>query len=317
MADSTPSHVQEKTFSSFNKAQGANYHQARRDYHPTLYKILLDHHKSTGGGFNSILDIGCGPGTAVRTLAAHFDHAIGLDPSDGMIETARSLGGVTKAGAEIRFEISNADNLGTELPNPVQDASVDLIVAATCAHWFDMSAFWPRAAQVLRPGGTVAIWCSSSLKPHPDTPNAERITQALEEFQAGLEEYYLPGNRITRDLLRTLGLPWTIPNPVETFEEASFRRQEWGTDEKSLPTDEYYNIRQDLSLASVEMVLGTASPVIRWREAHPEKAGTKEDVVKIVLNKIEKALRDAGVEFGKELVKGGVMGVLLLVKKKA
>jgi hypothetical protein len=26
------------------------------------------------------------------------------------------------------------------------------------AHWFDMSKFWAQAAQLLRPGGTVAIW---------------------------------------------------------------------------------------------------------------------------------------------------------------
>lgn len=26
------------------------------------------------------------------------------------------------------------------------------------AHWFDMPKFWAAAADVLRPGGTVALW---------------------------------------------------------------------------------------------------------------------------------------------------------------
>jgi hypothetical protein len=93
---------------------------------------------------------------AVRDLALHFVHAIGIDPSAGMITTARSLGGVSSSNDPIRFEISSAEDLGPELNPPVQSNTVDLIVAATAAHWFDMPKFWHRAAQVLKPGGTLA-----------------------------------------------------------------------------------------------------------------------------------------------------------------
>src|SRR5215470_13906762 len=95
----------EKTFSSYNHEQGKAYAEIRRDYHPSLYQAVINHHTSTGGQLDTLLDIGCGPGTAAQTLAPRFAHAIGLDPSEGMITTARSLGGATSTSEPIRFEV--------------------------------------------------------------------------------------------------------------------------------------------------------------------------------------------------------------------
>ena len=64
-------------------------------------------------------------------------------------------------------------------------------------------------------------------------------------------------------------------------------------------------------------MLGTASPVTRWREAHPEAVGTEQDVLRIMRRKLEKILHDSGVEEGAELVHGDMEGALLLVRKKA
>lgn len=36
--------------------------------------------------------------------------------------------------------------------------SVDLIVSAQAAHWFDYGTLWPELARVLKPGGSVAFW---------------------------------------------------------------------------------------------------------------------------------------------------------------
>jgi ubiquinone/menaquinone biosynthesis C-methylase UbiE len=124
----------EKTFKSFTKDQGDNYAQYRRGYHPDLYKRIINHHTSTGGELNTILDVGCGPGTASRALAPQFAHAIGIDPSEGMINTARSLAGASSTSEPIRFEISTAEDLGSHLSPPVEDSSVDLITASTAAH---------------------------------------------------------------------------------------------------------------------------------------------------------------------------------------
>src|SRR6187402_1485133 len=170
----------EKTFSSYTQEQGAAYAQNRRGYHPNLYKTILDRHTSTGGQLETVLDVGCGPGIAVRALAQHFTHAIGLDPSEGMIKNARLLAGTSSTSEPIRFEISTAEDLGWHLSPPVEDSSIDLITASTAAHWFDMARFWPRASRVLKPGGTVAIWTTGSIRMHSSVPNAEAIQAAID-----------------------------------------------------------------------------------------------------------------------------------------
>jgi len=155
VADRAPpaSFSQEKTFSTYNAAQGEAYAQIRPDYSPKVYQTILEHHSSTGGELNTLLDVGCGPGTATRTLAPNFTHAIGIDPAEGMITTARNL--IPPSQSNIRYEISTCEELGANLMPPIADASVDLITIANAAHWFDMPRFWAAASRVLKPGGNV------------------------------------------------------------------------------------------------------------------------------------------------------------------
>jgi SAM-dependent methyltransferase len=323
-----PQVQQEKTFRAFTPAQSTNYAQNRRDYHPRLYSALLSHHQSTGGRLTTLLDVGCGPGTAVRTLAPYFTRAVGVDPSEGMIATARELGGVSGSGEEIRFVLGAIDGVDSasesgsgpgEVIERVPDASVDLIIAATAAHWFDMERFWPRAARLLRPGGTVALWCSGGMIVDASrTPNGEAIQAAVDRVEQDVDEYLLPGNRIARGLYADLVLPWMLPTPVEEFEKESFVRKEWNVGEGNEPIDEFYNTdKQPVGVGMLVAVLGTTSPVIRWREANPDKVGTASDPLKVMRTEIEKLLQEAGVEPGAAVITGGVGGVLLMVKKKA
>jgi SAM-dependent methyltransferase len=308
----------ETTFRSFSHQQGANYAQLRHNYHPRLYEILIDRHTSTGGQLNTILDVGCGPGIAVRTLAPRFAHAIGLDPSEGMISTAQSLGGDSSNSEPIRFDISTAEELGSNLTPPFPDGSVDLIIAATAAHWFDMSAFWPRAAEVLKPGGSVALWTSGPISVDPSMPYRAALQAAIDSHEKLLEDYMTPGNRLAHHLYVDLSLPWTLATPVTAFDKATLLRKEWGTGGDSEPGDQFLAERRGpVNLDVLEMALGTASPVVRWREAHPDAVGTERDVARIMRRQIERVLHEAGVEVGKEELKGGVSGVLLMVKKKA
>lgn len=66
-----------------------------------------------------------------------------------------------------------------------------------------------------------------------------------------------------------------------------------------------------LTLKHVEMGLSTASPVNRWREAHPELVGTEKDIVKVLVAQLKEAMGDA------ESVVTGNGWALLLVKKAA
>ncbi|KAK5651595.1 hypothetical protein OQA88_11868 [Cercophora sp. LCS_1] len=298
---------QESTFRTFTPSQGANYAQHRLTYHQDVYDAILHHHTSTGGNLSTLVDIGCGPGLVTRDLAPHFTSAIGLDASEGMITTAQSL----STDPAISFHVSSAEDL-----TPVTNGSVDLITSANAAHWFDMSRFWRRAAEVLKPGGTVALWAGGSLKVDKGMVNAQRIQSVIDSLNERLDEYMAPGNRLVRGLYKDLKMPWDLEQRVDEFGQDGFVRTEWGTDQGSRPWDRFYVSKGEMGLDAFEMVLGTMSPVVRWREANPQLAGTEDDVVRIVRRDIEQCLRDGGVEEGKEVLKGGVSGVLLLVKRK-
>lgn len=151
------------------------------------------------------------------------------------------------------------------------------------------------------------------------------MNASLREIEAAeLLPYYEPGNRLARDLYVDLPLPWTVSPPVEdAFPKSLFKRKTFGLDadeaEGQIEGEELHGGPADqwLDMDTVEKMFATVSPVARWREAHPDKVGTEEDVVKKIRNSMEKGLREVGVEKGKERVRAGGDGVLLMLKKRA
>lgn len=304
--------VKEETFRSYNPDQGKLYAQNRRDYHPSVYQFVLDQHTSTGGRLDLLLDVGCGPGMAARALGPNFATVYGLDPSEGMITTARTLeGGTTSKSQPINFEISSAEELGTNLSPPIQDGGVDLITASNAAHWFDMPNFWRKAAQVLKPGGSVALWTSGRPSVDPSMPNASKLQAAMDRFRSEqLGPYNTPGNVLAGDGYINLPLPWTMDPAALEFDESSFVRKEWD------PASPFHTDRLDVDLDGFEKMFSTGSAVTRWRQAHPGDVGTERDILKMVRREVERLLHEAGVKPGEEKLKGAAAGVVLIVKKK-
>ena len=221
-----------------------------------------------------------------------------------MIATARSK------SDDIRFEVSTAEELGANLDPPIQDGSIDLITAANAAHWFDMSSFWPAAAYVLRPGGSVAIWTSGRIYAHPDMPNAAAIQEAIDRNrEQHLEDYREPGNVIVQNSYRDLLMPWDMEPPVPEFGQSGFWRKDWPAGEP------FYVGEGEMDLDRFEKVMGSGSSVTRWRQAHPDAAGTEQDVVRMLRRDMERLLHEAGVEKGEETLRGAMQGVVLMFKK--
>ncbi|KAJ5278739.1 hypothetical protein N7478_004111 [Penicillium angulare] len=302
-------HVQEKTFSAYNEAQGENYSKFRPEYHPNVYENIVNHHTSTGGTFDTLIDIGCGPGTATHALAPKFTQVFGLDPSPGMISVARAQS-ANKPTSNVRFEVSTAEDLGRNLSPPIEENSVDLIISANAVHWFDMPRFWATAARVLKPKGTVALWSPGRPLMSSSTPNASKIEAAIEEWETEyLAPFLEPGNIIVRNAYVDLVLPWMADEPVTAFEEGSFIRKDWGVDE------DFFAVRPVVGMEQLEKMIAVGSPVTRWREANPDAVGTEKDAVRVIRRRIEELLHEAGVEKGKEVLKGSPRGVLLMIKK--
>ncbi|XP_062311790.1 putative methyltransferase DDB_G0268948 [Osmerus eperlanus] len=93
------------------------------------------------------VDLGCGTGQNSRLLAPHFQEVVGIDVSESQLEEARAVSGYPN----ITYRKGTAE----ELPFP--DSSVDLLTAASAAHWFDQARFLVEAARVLKPGGCMAL----------------------------------------------------------------------------------------------------------------------------------------------------------------
>jgi ubiquinone/menaquinone biosynthesis C-methylase UbiE len=118
------------TFRKYTPEQAQAYAAGRgRGYGAALLQVIFQHHSDTGGEFNTLADIGCGPGNATCDLALDFDHAFGLDPGSEMINAARSKNYKTKSGEDVVFRVAGAEEISTV--GGLEPASIDMITAAT------------------------------------------------------------------------------------------------------------------------------------------------------------------------------------------
>jgi SAM-dependent methyltransferase len=95
------------------------------------------------------LDLGTGAGTVARGLALRGLDVTGVDPSPALMAQARRL------DAAARARVAYREGRAEALAEP--DASVDLVTAGQCWHWFDRPAAAAEARRVLRPGGRIVI----------------------------------------------------------------------------------------------------------------------------------------------------------------
>jgi ubiquinone/menaquinone biosynthesis C-methylase UbiE len=81
----------------------------------------------------ALVDVGCGPGLSTFAFSPHFDRIIGIDPSENMVNAARSIlkereiSREIEDGGKFSFEKGKVDELGKI--EGIQEGSVDLIVA--------------------------------------------------------------------------------------------------------------------------------------------------------------------------------------------
>lgn len=131
-------YTEEQTFRDYNTSQAKQYSAGRPGYNPALTDYILAHHASTGGGSSLVVDLGTGHGNVIRSFAPYFDHAIGVDPSAGMLGEAERLTGElgvrTRSGELIRFSTGAAEEI--DCLEGGGDGNVDLLVAGTAVSRF-------------------------------------------------------------------------------------------------------------------------------------------------------------------------------------
>jgi ubiquinone/menaquinone biosynthesis C-methylase UbiE len=100
------------------------------------------------GTGDQVLEIGCGSGQLTRSLVARGLHVTALEPGQNLIALARQ--NLDGAGA---VEFMNARFEDASCPREHFRA----VFSASALHWVDPEVSWRKIADVLVPGGTLAL----------------------------------------------------------------------------------------------------------------------------------------------------------------
>src|ERR1022692_2232641 len=100
------------------------------------------------GSGDLVLEVGCGSGQLTRSLAGRGLRVTALEPGTNLISLARQN---LQGAGEVEFV--NAQFEDAQLPRERFRA----VFSASAFHWVDPEVSWQRAADVLAPGGTLAL----------------------------------------------------------------------------------------------------------------------------------------------------------------
>lgn len=124
-----------------------------------LVKRITDYlSESLSPPYETALDMGCGSGRSTTGLAPHFKNVVGFDNRDDPLNFAK------KSNNSANFNIIYRKGTAEKIQS--LDASVPLVCAGQCAHWFSLPQFYSEAARVLTPGGLLALYGYLLPAPH-------------------------------------------------------------------------------------------------------------------------------------------------------
>jgi SAM-dependent methyltransferase len=137
----------------------------------------------------AVLDVGCGTGIVARQFRAAGCTVLGVEPDERMAGFAR------RTGVEVEVATIEAwESAGRKF---------DAVVSGQAWHWVDPVAGAAKAAQVLRPGGRLAVFWHAFQQPPevaeafsavyhrvvPDSPfNVQPARQGVDLYQAGFKK---------------------------------------------------------------------------------------------------------------------------------
>jgi SAM-dependent methyltransferase len=169
----------------------------------------------------------------------------------------------------------------------VEAKSVDMVVAAQAAHWFDQSRLWQELARVVRTAGSVAFW---GYNDHVlvEWPRASRVVDhySYGEGRDCMGRYWpQPGRSIVRANLRPIVPPEKDWKEIERWEYRPGRNE--GVDGESLKFME-----AETTVRALGNACRTWSAYHVWMEDHdvkPRDQGGEGDVVDVMLDEMAEA----------------------------
>jgi trans-aconitate 3-methyltransferase len=95
-------------------------------------------------------------------LYKKFDKVIGTDPSEKMLSVVQ-VPAAKNGKPPIDYKVASAEDLSF-----IPSNSVDMVTSGQAAHWFKHEKSFPEIARILKPGGTLAYFCTSTRKSSDD-----------------------------------------------------------------------------------------------------------------------------------------------------
>lgn len=177
------------------------------------------------GAGDHVLDVGCGPGDVLSTLAAIVGpngRAVGIDASEHMVSAAGTR--AERDGVAVELELGDAAALRFE------DATFTAVRCERTLQWVaDPSAAVREFARVTRPGGRVCVIDTDWRTLLIDHPSPDLLRRFMETMGAVRGEQITVGARLV-NLLRDAGLQ-AIDAAAETHVWL-----EWNPDESIAPS---------------------------------------------------------------------------------
>ncbi|MGX5696319.1 class I SAM-dependent methyltransferase [Agromyces soli] len=150
-----------------------------------------------------VLDLGAGTGKLTQALVALDRDVIAVDPVEEMLE-------------ELEVQVPGVPRiLGTAEDIPIEDDSVDAVVAGQAWHWFIPARAVPEIARVLRPGGVLGLVWNSRDTSVGWLREAGEIMHERHDASATFESYVQIGRPFGPIEEHTVA--WTARVPRERF----------------------------------------------------------------------------------------------------
>jgi ubiquinone/menaquinone biosynthesis C-methylase UbiE len=141
-------------------------------YRPAYPDELVDQACQVAGigRGDHVLEVGCGSGQLTRSLVARGLHVTALEPGKSLIALARPN---LEGAGEVEFV--NAQFEDAVLPREQFQA----VFSASAFHWIDPEISWQKAADVLVPGGTLALVQYCGIEEPRTKPDQEAALAAI------------------------------------------------------------------------------------------------------------------------------------------
>ena len=119
-------------------------------YRPAYPDELVDRACQVAGigSGDHVLEVGCGSGQLTRSLVAQGLHVTALEPGQSLLALARQ--NLDGAG-EVEFVNAQFEDA------PLPSGQFQAVFSASAFHWVDPKVSWQKTADVLAPGGTLAL----------------------------------------------------------------------------------------------------------------------------------------------------------------